>query len=130
MQEAIVFACLVTVVMWLPYLAASAAVQGLGSVLSGDPKSNPTPLPAWAIRLRQAHANATENLAAFVGVCIAASLMGDVETTVVAAAFIYTYARIAYYLCYGFGIPFFRTASFIVSWLAIVYIGLASLSLI
>ena len=116
--------------MWLPYLASSAAVQGLGSVLGGDPKADPTPLPAWAIRLRRAHANSTENLAAFVGVCIAASLAGNVETTIVAAAFIYTYARIAYYLCYGFGIPFFRTVSIIVSWLAIVYIGLSSLSLI
>lgn len=130
MQEAIVFACLVTIVMWLPYLAASAVVQGLGSVLGGDPKSDPTPLPAWAVRLRQAHANAAENLSAFVGVCFAASLTGQVETTIVAAAFIYSYARIAHYLCYGFGIPVFRTVSFMVSWLAIVYIGVSILGLI
>ncbi|AWZ01109.1 MAG: MAPEG family protein [Rhodobiaceae bacterium] len=130
MQEAIVFACLITVVMWLPYLAASAVVQGVGSVLGGDPKSDLTPLPAWATRLRQAHANAAENLAAFVGVCFAASLTENGETTVVAVAFIYTYARIAHYLCYGFGVPFFRTLSFIVSWLSIVYIGISSLGLI
>ncbi len=130
MQEAIVFACLVTIVMWVPYLVAAAAVQGVGAVLGGNPKADPTPLPTWAQRLRQAHANAAENLAAFVGVCFAATLAGDVEMTVVAAAFIYTYARIAHYLCYGLGIPVFRTVSFMVSWFATFYIGLSSLGLI
>ncbi len=130
MQEAIVFACLVTIVMWVPYLVAAAAVQGVGAVLGGNPKADPTPLPAWAQRLRQAHANAAENLAAFVGVCFAATLAGTIEVTVVTAAFIYTFARIAHYLCYGLGIPVLRTVSFMVSWFATFYIGLSSLGLI
>ncbi|PCJ71910.1 MAG: hypothetical protein COA62_04940 [Rhodobiaceae bacterium] len=130
MQEAIVFACLMTVVMWLPYLSAAAIVRGPLSVLGGDPKADTKPMPAWATRLQQAHANATENLAAFVGVCVAANMSGSVTFTVTAVAFIYSFARIAHYLCYGMGIPLLRTVSFMVSWAATIFIGLRAVGLV
>lgn len=131
MLEPIVFACLVTVIMWLPYLGATAFVSGPLSVLAGDPIGDSTsdkpPLPNWVRRLRQAHANAAENLAAFVGVCIAANWVGDVPGEVIVAAYAYSYARIAHYIFYGVSIAFLRTAAFMVSWLSILFIGFSAI---
>ena len=127
MMEPIVFACLITVIMWVPYLGATAFVRGPLSVLAGDPIGDSTsdkpPLPNWVRRLRQAHANAAENLAAFVGVCIAANWVGDVPGEVIIAGYTYSYARIAHYVFYGISIPFLRTAAFMVSWSSILFIG-------
>ena len=131
MLDPIVFACLLTAGMWLPYLAATALVKGAPTVLAGDPVAklteNRKPLPGWVNRLRQAHANAVENLAAFVGVCVAAHWAGDLTSNVVMASYAYSYARVAHYVFYGISIPFLRTAAFMVSWLSIFYIGFFAL---
>lgn len=128
MIEPIVFACLITANMWVPYLAAKAYVRGPLSVLAGDPIGGPIaekqPLPGWARRLRQAHANAVENLAAFVGVSLAAQWVGDVPSDVIFAGYAYSVARVAHYALYGVSVPFLRTAAFMVSWFSIIFIGL------
>lgn len=131
MIEPIVLACLITVNMWLPYLVASAFVRGPLSVLGGDPVGGSTidkpPLPSWARRLRRAHANAVENLAAFVGVSLVAYGVGDVSSEVIVAAYAYSGARVAHYVFYGMSIPFLRTAAFMVSWFSIIFIGFCAI---
>lgn len=134
MLEPIVFACLLTAGMWLPYLGATALLKGAPAVLAGDPVAklteNKKQLPGWVKRLQQAHANAVENLAIFVGVCVAANWAGNVSNEVVFASYAYSYARIAHYVFYGFSIPFLRTAAFMISWLSIFYVGFFALGFV
>ena len=113
--------------MWMPALMAASRTRGMASVLAGNPKADTTAIPAWAARLNQAHQNAAENLPAFIGVCVAAVLAEAVTPEAIFAAFLYSYARIAHAIFYVFSVAFVRTASFMTSWVAILYIGLAVL---
>ena len=113
--------------MWMPALMAAVRTRGMASVLAGNPKTDTTEIPAWARRLNQAHQNAVENLPAFIGVCVAAVLADAVTPETIFAAFLYSYARIAHAVFYIFSVFFVRTISFMISWAAIIYIGLVVL---
>lgn len=135
MLEAIIVASLLTVFMWLPYLIGASISSGVPALLSANPKKQITEIPEWASRLQQAHQNAIENLPAFVAVCLVAVLVSQesgqaVNSNLDLAAYVFCAARAAHYLCYGFGIPMARTLFFMLSWMAIVYIGLATLMLL
>ena len=79
-------------------------------------------LPGWAARAKKAHYNAVENLAPFAGLVIVAQLAGAANAATAAAAIAYFWARVAHYVLYVSGVPFGRTLSFTVGWLAMVCI--------
>jgi len=130
MITAVIVASLMTITMWFPYLIASTLVRGQASTMAGNPRLDDTPIPDWANRLKQAHQNAVENLPAFIGVCVMAQMADVVSPAMILAGVIYNYARAAHYVLYGLSVPFLRTVSFMVSWLATVYIGISSLMIL
>ena len=117
-----------TVLMWVPYILARLAVWGLRDFLSnypnGYPAIEPEP-PLWAQRAKRAHLNMVETLPAFVAVVIAAAMLPDrVDGEFVGQwAAIFYCARVVHYIVYALGIPYLRTPSYLVSWAAILAIG-------
>lgn len=117
-----------TVLMWVPYIIARLAVWGLKDFVTnypqGFPATEPEP-PLWAQRAKRAHLNMVETLPAFIAVVIAAAFLPDrVDGDFVGHwAMIFYYARVVHYIVYSLGIPFLRTPSYLVSWAAILAIG-------
>ena len=117
-----------TVLMWVPYILARLAAWGLKDFVTnypqGFPATEPEP-PLWAQRAKRAHLNMVETLPAFVAVVIAAAFLQDrVDGEFVGHwAMIFYYARVVHYIVYSLGIPFLRTPSYLVSWAAILAIG-------
>lgn len=75
-------------------------------------------LPVWTERAQKAHYNAVGNLAPFAAVVIVAHLTQTVNATTPTAAVIYFWARVAHYIGYISGLPFVRTLTFTIGWLA------------
>lgn len=103
--------CVVTVLMWIPYIVARILTRGLGRTLA-NPDPSFAPDPAWAERARRAHANAVENLAVFAPLVIVAALTGVSTPTTIVAAKVYLWSRVAHYVVYAAGIPVARTLAF------------------
>jgi uncharacterized MAPEG superfamily protein len=103
--------CVVTIMMWIPYITARIFTRGLIRTLA-NPDPSFTPDPAWAERARRAHANAVENLVVFAPLVIVAALIGVSTPTTFAAVQVYLWARIVHYVVYALGIPVLRTLAF------------------
>ena len=126
MYLAVIIASLLTISMWIPYLSAATLARGMASTLAGNPRLDQTPIPAWATRLKQAHQNAAENLAAFVGVSLVAESVGAASPDLALAGLVYNAARVGHYAAYGLSIAYLRTALFVVGWAATSYIGIVA----
>ena len=118
-----------TVLMWVPYILSRLVVWGPKDFLSnypaGYPTNEPEP-PLWAQRAKRAHLNMVETMPAFVAVVVAALMLPervDADTVGTWAAVFY-YARVMHYIIYTLGIPYLRTPSYLVSWVAILAIGM------
>lgn len=109
-----------TIMMWLPYIVAHILNVGLLPALTY--KADDTPLPNWARRAKKAHYNAIENLVPFTALVVVAHLSGASNDASAAAAVAYFWARVAHYLLYISGVPFGRTLTFAVAWLALACI--------
>ncbi len=112
----------ITALMWLPYILARLQKSGMMATL--DYSADNDPLPTWAARAKRAHANAVENLAPFAAVVLVAHLAGAANGTTALWAIIYFWARVIHYAGFMSGLPFVRTLSFAVGWLAIMIIFL------
>ena len=109
-----------TALMWLPYILTRLLNSGLMRTLNYEADGDP--LPAWAARAKKAHYNAIENLVPFAAVVLVANLTATANATTAMWATIYLWARVVHYLGYTAGIPFLRTLSFSVGWLATMII--------
>ena len=87
--------------------------RGFGLML-GNRDDVPTP-SAIAGRADRAAANMLENLLLFVALIAVAHLAGVRDDKVVLGARIFFWARVAYFLVYLAGIPYLRTAIWLVS---------------
>ena len=110
----------ITILMWAPYILAHIINVGVLPALTY--RADDTPLPAWAARAKKAHYNAIENLVPFAALVIVAHLTGAANEATAAAAITYFWARLAHFFLYVSGVPFGRTITFTVGWLAIVCI--------
>lgn len=129
MISIIIIASLLTITLWVPYFLAWVPTKGPQYLLGGNPKQDlAIQVPAWAERLQQAHQNAVENLAAFIGVCVAAQLAGEPSALVLQLGWIYILARLVHYVSYGLGIPVLRTVAFMAAWFSTFGIGLMTLN--
>lgn len=117
----LLFVSVITLLMWLPYILAHLANVGImaGLTYRGDS----TPLPDWAARAKKAHYNAIENLVPFAALVIVAHLTNAANEATAIAAITFFWARVAHYLFYVSAVPFTRTASFAVGWLAMACIA-------
>ena len=110
----------ITMLMWLPYILAHIA--NVGPIPALTYRADGTPLPDWAARAKKAHYNAIENLIPFAALVGVAHLTGATGPATATAVQIYFWARVAHYLLYTTGVPFGRTVTFAVSWLAALWI--------
>ena len=116
----LVWVSAITLLMWLPYILARIMKSGLMRTLTYV--ADDDPLPAWAARAKKAHTNAIENLAPFAAVVLVAHLAAATNGTTALSATVYFWARVVHYIGYTAGVPFVRTLSFAVGWLATVII--------
>ena len=120
---------MLTVLLWTPYILARVFVWGLPSFLYNYPAGFPVEQPAaplWAERAKRAHLNLVETMPAFIAVVLGAAFFGGETSgdTVGFWAQIFFIARLAHALVYTLGIPYLRTPTYLVSWAAILAIGL------
>lgn len=104
--------CLLTSVMWVPYILNMIAVRGVADAV-GYPE-DPKPLAAWAQRMKNAHYNAIENLAVFAALILVVVAAGEGNSTTAAAAQIYFWARLVHFVSYAAKVPWVRTLAFVV----------------
>jgi uncharacterized MAPEG superfamily protein len=109
-----------TAILWIPYILAHIAAVGPADALTY--RGDGTPLPGWADRAKKAHYNAIENLAPFAALVLVAHFAGASNDATVAAAVTYFWARVAHYFVYMAGVPYLRTLTFAIGWLAMLCI--------
>lgn len=120
---------LLTVLLWTPYILVRAIIWGIPTFLNnypkGFPKDQPEP-PLWAQRSQRAHLNMVETLPAFAAVVLAASVIAhsDAYVSIALWAQVFFVARLAHAIVYTLGLPYLRTPVYLVSWLAILMIGM------
>ena len=119
MKTELLYLALVTAltgILWVPYIIDRIAVRGLLDAV-GYPE-NPKPQSAWAQRLMKAHANAVENLVVFASLVLLANALGVTGAAIGASACVYFWARLVHVVAYMFAMPWVRTLSFAVGFLA------------
>ena len=109
-----------TALMWLPYILVHVLKNGMIEALTY--RADTVPLPDWAARAKKAHYNAIENLAPFAALVIVAHLTTATNEATAAACIAYFWARLAHYVLYIANVPFGRTITFAIGWLAILCI--------
>jgi uncharacterized MAPEG superfamily protein len=111
-----------TLLLWIPYILARLVTYGTVPTLAY--RADKEPLPAWAERAKRAHYNAIENLAPFAALVLTVQLAGTSNATTAAACIVYFWARVAHYLVALTTIPYLRTLTFTISWIAMITIFL------
>lgn len=106
----LVATCVLSLVMWAPYILGRISAWGLIETM-GYPQRE-LPQPDWAIRMRNAHRNLTENLVPFAGLVIVVHLAGLANDVTALGATIFFFARCAHVIVYTAGIPVARTLTF------------------
>ena len=124
---------LLTVLLWLPYITARMFIWGLPTFLHNYPEDFPLREPAtpmWVERSKRAHLNMVETMPAFIAVTVAAGLLGDGSNAAAVGmwAQVFFFARIAHALVYTLAVPALRTPTYLVSWAAIIMIGVQAIS--
>jgi uncharacterized MAPEG superfamily protein len=111
-----------TILLWVPYILAR--IMKYGALATLNYTADKEPLPDWADRAKKAHYNAIESLAPFAVVVLVANVTQTANATTALWLIIYFWARVAHYAGYVSGVPYVRTLSFAVGWLAILIIFL------
>ncbi|MBT8144164.1 MAG: MAPEG family protein [Gammaproteobacteria bacterium] len=112
----LLLAALWNAIIWVPYILNLVSVRGLNNAV-GYP-ADPAPMADWAQRLKAAHYNGVENLVLFATAIIVAHITGAANETTGLLALIYLVARVVYSIVYALGIPWLRTISFAVGFVA------------
>ena len=108
---------LLTALLWVPYILRHIAEVGVVPALTYQ-NLDTTPEAAWGKRAKRAHYNAIENLAVFAPLMITVVLIGAQSGTTATACAVYFFARLVHYPVAVFRVPYLRTLSFAVGWLA------------
>ncbi len=119
-------ACLLTAVMWLPYILSLLGQTGVAAALA-DGEHETALEAAWARRCKRAHANAVENLAVFAPLAIGVHVAGLSSATTATACAVYFFARAGHFAVYTAGMPWIRTPLFAIGWLCTAILGIVLL---
>jgi len=116
----LVWAVVLTFVQML--VAVSGATLQLGlPTLTGN-REGLAPCSGWAGRADRAHHNMLENLALFAALVLVAVVAQKTNSTTLAGAQIFFWARVAYAVIYLVGIPWLRTGVWTVSVVGLIMI--------
>ena len=124
---------LLTVLLWTPYITARMFIWGIPAFLHNYPEGFPAEepeVPLWVERSKRAHLNMIETMPAFIAVVVAAGALANVDSgaTIGTWASVFFFARMAHAFVYTLGIPVLRTPVYLVSWAAILMIGVTAIS--
>jgi uncharacterized MAPEG superfamily protein len=104
-------------------IAVLVAIPAVGlPTLAGNREGLP-PFTGLALRAQRAHLNMLENLAIFAIFVIVAQLTGKANATTALGATVFFWARLVYAVVYLAGIPWVRTAVWVVSLAGILLVG-------
>jgi uncharacterized MAPEG superfamily protein len=120
----LVWAVLLTFVQML--VAVSGATLQVGLPALAGNREGIAPCTGWAGRAARAHHNMLENLVLFAALVLAAVLAGRTNSTTLLGAQLFFWARLGYAVIYVAGIPWLRTALWVVSvvGLALIFLQL------
>ena len=97
---------------WVAYILNMIVVRGLTDAV-GYPE-NPKPLAAWAQRMKDAHANAVENLVVFAPLVLAVQFTGVNNEATAMACMVYLWTRLAHFIVTAMKVAWLRTITFVV----------------
>jgi uncharacterized MAPEG superfamily protein len=109
----LVWAVLLAFVQML--IAVSGATLQVGLPALAGNREGLAPCTGWAGRAARAHHNMLENLVLFAALVLAAVLAGRTNGTTLLGAQLFFWARLVYAVVYLAGIPYLRTALWLVS---------------
>lgn len=112
---------LLTALLWVPYILNLIASNPIKDAV-GYPETPPKMAP-WAERLKKAHYNAVENLVVFGALVFVLHVTESATDLTATAAMTYFWARVVHAVSYTFAIPWVRTLSFAVAWIAMLLVG-------
>jgi uncharacterized MAPEG superfamily protein len=105
-------------------IAASGAASQVGVMpLFGNREGMPA-LGGWAGRAYRAHHNMLENLVLFAALVLVCVVSNKTNAATLLGAQLFFWARLAYAVIYVAGIPYLRTAAWLVSVIGLVLIFL------
>jgi uncharacterized MAPEG superfamily protein len=105
-------------------VAATGAASQYGPMtLFGNREGLPV-LTGWAGRAYRAHHNMLENLVLFAALILICAVTNKTNATTLLGAQLFLWARLAYAVIYLAGIPYLRTAAWLVSVIGLVMIFL------
>jgi uncharacterized MAPEG superfamily protein len=110
----LVLSAVLCLVLPLPYLLARGMTPG-GAAWGLGNREEDFKFPAWAGRAERAHRNLVENLAPFAILVLVAHVIGRANATTALGATLFFWGRVLHALTYIAGIPYLRTAMFLVS---------------
>ncbi len=116
----LVWAVVLTVVQMLVAVTGAFLQVGLPA-LAGN-REGLAPFTGWAGRAQRAHHNMLENLVLFAALVLVAVVAQKTSSTTLAGAQIFLWARVAYAVIYLIGIPWLRTAVWLVSVIGLIMI--------
>jgi len=105
-------------------VAATGAASQYGVMaLFGNREGLPV-LTGWAGRADRAHHNMLENLVLFAALVLICAVTNKTNATTLLGAQLFIWARLAYAVIYLAGIPYLRTATWLVSVIGLIMIFL------
>src|SRR5918911_1735581 len=96
-------------------IAVSGATLQVGLPTLAGNREGLAPCTGWAGRAARAHHNMLENLVLFAALVLVAVIANKTNSTTLLGAQIFFWARLVYALVYWVGIPWLRTATWLVS---------------
>ncbi len=112
----LVYTALLSLLIWIPYVAANAATKGVGRAM-GYPTAEYGDLAEWAQRTYRAHMNLVENLVPFAALVLVAHVIGAANELTALGARLFFWGRIVQIAVQILGVPWLRTLAFLVGWI-------------
>jgi uncharacterized MAPEG superfamily protein len=117
----LLFSVVLTFVQMLISATAASHVVGL-TTLAGNREGLPE-YTGFCGRAKRAHLNMLENIVLFTALVLIAAVGGKANATTAMGAQIFFWARLVYALVYLIGVPWLRTAVWLVSVIGMVMIA-------
>lgn len=111
----LILTALMTLVIWVPYVLDRIMENGIWKAA----KLTTIKLESkkiWGQRVIRAHLNSVENLVAFAPIVLVIEISQNNTAFTAMACMVYFASRVAHYFLYVFGVPYLRTAAFMVGW--------------
>src|SRR5262245_36413820 len=122
--ELILLAWAVILTLAQMLVAATGAASQYGAVTLFYNREGLPVLTGWAGRAYRAHHNMLENLVLFAALVLVCVISNKTNATTLLGAQLFFWGRLAYAVIYLAGIPFLRTAAWLVSIVGLILIFL------